>query len=245
MRKTITAFLLLLLITQTCFAAILSKPQEKKEEAEVVNDYAKVLIDAQASELRKDLRFLFNHQKEGQVQFRVFLFTTDAQHGGIPAAKQKLTTDSKLDPLVAPVVFIYDAKEKKYAVVIDERVETFISKQYLSHLLESKINNGLTYDELSEILIRFTTVTELAIQNGLVRQDKIPAKEEVENKNGEIEVSTFESPKEKKEEKTNPTEETEPEGLPAPIILLAVILTAAGMRRWFVQWLAKRKKARE
>ena len=245
MKKIATFFFLLIIITQTCFAAIIptEKPKEK-EEAEIVNDYAKLFTQEQADSLRKELRFLFTHQKgDTAAQLRMFLFTTDAQHGGLSSAESKLLSTVKLDPEIAPVVFIYDVTAQRYILLADEKLETFISPSYATQLVESKFDNGLNYDKISEIMIRFSTITELAMANGLVRQNLIPAKEEVESKHGKFEISTFTKQREKPEpKKEEPKQEETESGLPIPIILLAVALTALGMRKWFVQYLERRKK---
>ena len=245
MKKLIIFFFLLIIATQTCFAAIMptQKPKEK-EEAEVVNDFAKMLTQEQADTLRKELRFLFNNQKEGTVaQFRMYLFTTDSQHGGLSSAESKLLSTVKLDPTIAPVVFIYDVSAKRYVLLADEKLETFISPAYATNLVESKFDDGLNYEKISEIMIRFSTITELAISNSLVRQDKIPPKEEIEAKHGKFEISTFTKQREKAEpQKEETKKETEESGLPIPIILIAVSLTALGLRKWFIQYLERQKK---
>lgn len=244
MKKIITTFFLIIMTTQICFAAIMpTQKEEKKEEIEVVNDYAKLFTQEQANNLRKELRFLFDNQKKGMVaQLRVYLFTTDAQHGGLSSAESKLLSTVKLDPEIAPVVFIYDSSSQRYALLADEKLETFISPIYAIQLIEGKIDNGLDYNEISEILIRFSTVTELAMENDLVRQNLIKPKEDIEAKHGRFEITNFTKQKEKPEKKEEAQTSEEEAGIPIPIILLAVILTAIGLRKWFIQYLKKRKK---
>ena len=201
-----------------------------QEKYDYVIDNAKMFTKEKADELRKELSFITKSQKGNQLQIRTFVITTDAKTGGVAAAEKNAFEGKKLDTSTAPILVVYDVSAQRYAVVADERLSTYISKEYVNSLFENKFKDGLSIEDLSEISIRLSSIVEMAAMNNLVRQDELKAKTKPETLHGEVKITSFsryskQGKEQPQKEDTSPTEK-ESDGLPAPIILLSCLVTA-------------------
>ncbi len=228
-----------------CHGAILNDAQ-KPEEYTLVNDFAAVMTKEQVDAMEKDLRYIVDHQKKGAAQqLRLYFFTTDAKSGGIAGAEKKLLGNAKIDPSITPVLMLYDKNTKKVAIVADERIETFISKQYVQSLFVGR-SDPLTAEDFHEIGVRLSTTLILVMENGLIRQEGVPSKEQI-SPTVDIKFANFSQYMRQKTEDTPteaPKKQEDSGGLPVPIILLSILISAAALYRKFIS-MQKAKMGKE
>ncbi len=227
-KRLITALTASLLLTPSIVFASILPGDQPAEKFKPVNDMAQVMTKEQQTTLTNDLNAISAQTVSNPPVFRFYLFTE--KHDKIPNLKKELTNDS-IPLTITPAAFIYDVDKKKFELLVDNRIDTLVSRNYVHALVNEKIADGLDAKELTEISVRLASIIQIADQNQVYRQQDIPMLPDKEiPKHGEIKAISFSSQQEQEQnQRTEPKEQKKPiqktqSSDMSPILFLAVLV---------------------
>ena len=185
-------FMCLIIYTPIVSANILSNTSESKQSENyyLINDPSNFINDNEKKEITKELSTIFNKNNTTGMTFKTYTFIFEGNE--IVSAEKEIISNYNISKNITPIIFIYNLKTKDYKFVIDERIATHISKAYLENLANNVLlsKNNITSSDFKEFLIRFSTISSLAISKDISNQYDLNSKN-VKINNDHFEVVDF------------------------------------------------------
>ena len=137
----------------------------------LINDSTKTLTDEDINNISDNLNNIFEHSKnkENNHQFRLYTFIYNNPNKSVVSAENEIISKYKLSNAINPVIFIYNQSNNDYRFVIDERINSYVSKSYYQNMVNTVLLNDkkMTKESLNEFLIRIASITGVAIRDDM------------------------------------------------------------------------------